>query len=263
MSEIFWGASDQDFNRKKRKRTDDSYFITKRAKNGENDSDEIEIDENLFDFLEKLKHNQQNSFGHNDSIRVVDNNIYYYAGVNNKNILDLILKLRNLANTLLKHAVESSTKPPNIYLHINSPGGSLHAVRAAIDAISECPVPVVTIVEGSAASAGTIMSVMGSRRYIKPNAVMLIHQLSAGFWGKMEEIKDAFKNIKQAMEWIRNFYGKHANIPKAKLRTLLQHDLELSAEQCLEYGLVDEIGDPTIGFINFNKKNNQEDVEME
>jgi len=245
MSMIYWGE-----RKRKRDYNDDQYEnMKKKIKTSYNDDELKDID--LFNFIDKLLP-PKNSFGSHDDIKVVDNNIYFYCGVSTKSILDLTLKLRELGHKLLKQAVDSSTKPPDIYLHINSPGGSLIAAKAAIDAIIESPVPVVTIVEGWAASAGTLMSVTGSKRYIKKNAVMLIHQLSAGFWGKMEEIKDEFKNLEQFMEWIKEIYGKHANIPKAQLRNLLKHDLILDANKCLEYGLVDEIGDPTVGFINFN-----------
>ena len=70
---------------------------------------------------------------------------------------------------------------------------------------------------------------------------MLIHQLSSGLWGKYEEMKDDMKNCDRLMDMIREVYLEHTNIPKKKLDGILKHDLWFDAEQCLEYGLVDEI----------------------
>ena len=71
-------------------------------------------------------------------------------------------------------------------------GGSVFAGLSIIDTIISNPIPVVSIVEGSAASAATLISVVCSERQIRPNSFMLIHQMSSGFWGKMEEIKDEY-----------------------------------------------------------------------
>jgi len=128
-----------------------------------------------------------------------------------------------------------------IYLHINSYGGSIFAGFAAIDIINACRVPVHTIIEGATASAGTLISVVGKKRYIRPNAHMLIHQLSSGCWGKMNEIEDEFSNLKDLMEKIKTIYKDNTTIPKKELGEILKHDLWFDSDKCLKYGLVDEI----------------------
>jgi ATP-dependent protease ClpP protease subunit len=85
------------------------------------------------------------------------------------------------------------------------------------------------------------MSICGKKRYIRPNAQMLIHQLSSECWGKMSEIEDEFLNLKAIMARLRIHYRKHTNIPEKELRKLLKHDLWLEADKCLEYGLVDKL----------------------
>jgi ATP-dependent protease ClpP protease subunit len=92
-------------------------------------------------------------------------------------------------------------------------------------------VPVVSVIEGCAASAATIMSVVASHRQINKHAYMLIHQLSSGMWGKYHEQKDTMENNDRLMK----------KIPKKELNNLLKHDLWWDAETCLKYGLVDEI----------------------
>ena len=70
---------------------------------------------------------------------------------------------------------------------------------------------------------------------------MLIHQLSSGLWGKYEEIKDDMENCDKLMKMIKDIYAEYTKIPKKKLNEILKHDLWFDADQCLEYGLVDEI----------------------
>ena len=76
---------------------------------------------------------------------------------------------------------------------------------------------------------------------IKPNSFMLIHQLSSGFWGKMEEIKDEFINLKKLMKKLKGIYKEHTSIKKDELIDLLKRDLWLDSGEALNYGLVDRV----------------------
>ena len=98
------------------------------------------------------------------------------------------IKTPELDNIMNAHKL--CIDPIPIYLHINSYGGIIFDALTAIDVIKACKVPVYTIIEGATASAGTLISVVGDKRFIRPNAHMLIHQLSSGCWGKMMEIED-------------------------------------------------------------------------
>ena len=101
--------------------------------------------------------------------------------------------------------------------------------------------PIYTYVDGCAASAGTIMSVCGAKRFIGENAYMLVHQLSSGSWGKFAELQDDMKNNENLMKRIKEIYEAKTKIPKGKMDELLKHDLWWDAKTCLRYGLVDEI----------------------
>jgi len=180
----------------------------------------------------------------NDSDRVLttNNKIYFYSEVSrpkvltlNKSITNVGLSLQNRANTL---SLEDAGK---IFLHINSYGGSVFAGLAATDCILGSPVGVVTVIDGCAASAATLMSVVGSRRLMTKHSFMLIHQLSSWTSGKYAELQDDMKNNDLLMKTIKNIYEEHTKIPKGQLSKILKHDLWWDAKQCLEYGLVDEI----------------------
>ena len=116
---------------------------------------------------------------------------------------------------------------------------------ASIDTIRNSNFPVVSIIEGAAASAATLMSVVCDERIIRKNAYMLIHQMSSGFWGKMEEIKDEFINLKKLSKNLKKIYKDHTNLnntdSEIKLNDILKRDIWWSSQECLKYGLVDTI----------------------
>ena len=131
--------------------------------------------------------------------------------------------------------------PPPIHLHINSYGGSVFAAFGTIDYIMSAKTPVYTYIDACAASAGTIMSVCGNRRFMGEHAYMLVHQLSSQHWGKFQELKDDMENSEKLMERIKEIYMQKTKIPKTKMDEILKHDLWWDAKTCLRYGLVDDI----------------------
>jgi ATP-dependent protease ClpP protease subunit len=179
----------------------------------------------------------------------INNDIYFYGSVNNTNIIDLTHSIKDCNEELLNLSSRYNIKSPEIYLHLNTYGGSLFAGFAAMDLIKDNPIPVVTIIEGCVASAGTLMSICGSRRLMKKNAYMLIHQLSGGLWGKMEEMEDDMVNNKELMKRIKDLYKEYTKVPQNKLGDILKHDIWWNSDLCLKYGMIDEIIDGS-----FNKR---------
>ena len=119
---------------------------------------------------------------------------------------------------------------------------------SSIDTIINSEFPVVSIIEGAAASAATLMSVVCHERVIRPNAHMLIHQMSSGFWGKMEEIKDEYINLKKLTKKLKKIYKEHTKLSNKsadgdiKLNDILKRDLWWDSDECIKYGLVDRVG---------------------
>lgn len=174
-------------------------------------------------------------------IKVVDNHIYYYSSVNKKSALELNMKLREVENKLIKKYNEHQSHQEYVYLHINSFGGSVFSAFSIIDTIKNMKIPVVSIIEGSAASAATLISVMCDYKIIYQTSYMLIHQLSSGTWGKMNELEDEMENLKELMNSIRKIYRENTNISEGEINEILKHDLWWNSEICLAKGLVDEI----------------------
>ena len=177
-----------------------------------------------------------------DKIERSDNRIYFYSDVARHKVLQLNKEIRNLNLDLTQTCrVLNLSAPAHIYLHINSYGGSVFAGLAAVDYIKNSEAPVTSIIDGCAASAATLMSVVAKKRCMHEHSFMLIHQLSSGLWGRYEDLKDDMKNCDALMKTIKKIYMEHTKIPKAKLNQILKHDLWFDAKTCLKHGLVDEI----------------------
>lgn len=169
------------------------------------------------------------------------NRIYFYDEVDRHSTLRLIQDIKHTTSELTLHSARFEQDPPPINLHIQSGGGHLLSGLAAADYIKKNPLWINTIVDGYAASAATLMSVMGDHRQITENSYMLIHQLSTMFWGTYENQKDEMQNSDKFMQSCIKIYEERTKLSKKKLEKLLKHDLWLSAKECLKYGLVDEI----------------------
>ena len=169
------------------------------------------------------------------------NHIYFYSEVNRDSIYELASLINEVEeeNKALSFKLKIDDIP--IYLHINSYGGCVFSAFNIIDVIQGCSIPIYSIIEGCAASAATLMSVVCDKKYIRKNAYMLIHQLSSGCWGKMCEIEDEVQNLTDFMDRIKKIYTEHTSIPKKELTELLKHDLWLNSDKCLKYELAEEI----------------------
>jgi len=223
LKKTYWSSSSVVFDKKK--------FDKKKL-----DKNKKTEDVDLGSLEELLKNS---GMGMEQSIQRDGNHVYYYSEVSRESVFQLNMLLKEAEEENLIQSLRNHIEPIPIYLHINSYGGEIHAALAAIDVIQSSRVPVYTICEGAIASAGTLMSVCGKKRYMRPNAYLLIHQLSSGFWGKMNEIEDEYINLKGLMKKIKKIYKQNCNIPKKELSEILKHDLWWDYDKCLEYGLVD------------------------
>jgi len=169
-------------------------------------------------------------------VTVSGSNVYFYAEVNKRTILYLNEKLDEATVNAVKY--RSPITPPKIFLYIHSAGGDAFVGLSAMTHISNRPIPVVTIADGFVASAASLLLLSVKERYIMPNTHILIHQLRTGFWGKYDELLDEVTNSKLLMNDIINVYKNETRIPHRKLSELLKQEINLSTEQCINFGLV-------------------------
>lgn len=177
------------------------------------------------------------------SIKVVENKIFFYDDVSNNSILELNKTLLEM-DSKLQHTMISlgaGSVDPIIHLHLKTDGGEVDAAIANIDFMSQLKSKVHTYVEGCVASAGTLMSVAGDYRYMGRKSYLLIHQLSGDMYGKYSEMQDHIYNSEKMMKFMKAQYKEYTNIPMKVLDKLFNTDILLDAEECLAYGIIDEI----------------------
>ena len=183
---------------------------------------------------------QMSMGGGGNTIRVVENTVYFYGDVTESNALDLNSTLHAVDRKLAVSG-QFLDVTPVIKLHINSYGGSLFAGLATVDTIRGLNAEVHSIIDGAAASAATIISCSCAKRSIGKYSKMLIHQLSSGMYGKYNELEDDMENNKHLMDTIKAIYKEHTKVPMKKLSEILKHDLWFDSKTCKDLGLVDEI----------------------
>lgn len=201
-------------------------------------------EENKDNFENEIKKSKKDplcSLSDSPSLETFRNHIYFYCSVSKKTCLKLNIELRKIAQNIIDNGKNLLNENKYIYLHINSFGGSVFSAFSTIDTIINLPVPVVSIIEGAAASAATMISVVCNYRIIYPNSYMLIHQLSSMSWGKMDELEDEMENLKELMRRIKLIYKNKSKIDKKNLDEILKHDLWWDSKKCLKMGLVDRI----------------------
>lgn len=175
-------------------------------------------------------------------IYVVGNKILFYMDIEESSIAGLNKILLELDSKLqATKSVLGDDYDPKIHLHLNTYGGSIFAAFATVDTIRNLKTNVITHIDGSVASAGTLITASGSHRVMGQHAHLLIHQLSSGVYGKFSEMEDEIFNCQNLMKLLKDFYKKHTKIPMKKLDELMKRDIWLNAEECLQYGIIDEI----------------------
>ena len=128
-------------------------------------------------------------------------------------------------------------------LYINSPGGSVTAGMAIYDTMQFIRPPVSTLCLGQAASMGAVLLAAGEkgRRYALPHARILIHQPHGGAQGQAIDIDIQAREILRAREEINNILARHTGQNLKKIEKDSDRDFFMSAEQAVEYGLIDEV----------------------
>jgi len=150
-----------------------------------------------------------------------------------------------IANLIIAQLLYLERDDPekDISLYIHCPGGLINAGFAIYDTMELIRCEVSTICVGLAASMGTVLLCAGAKgkRYALPNATIHMHQPMGGAQGQASDIAIAAKEIIRMQEKLRMIISKHTGQSLDKVAKDTDRDFYLSAEQAVEYGLVDEI----------------------
>ncbi|MCW3033476.1 MAG: ATP-dependent Clp protease, protease subunit [Solirubrobacteraceae bacterium] len=151
-------------------------------------------------------------------------------------------QVANLIVAQLLH-LESDDPDKDISLYINSPGGSIYSGLAIYDTMNFIKPDVATMCVGVAMSMGSLLLAAGAKgkRAVLPNSRILIHQPSAGFEGQSTDIEIHAREILNMRRQIDEIYAKHTGKATEEVRADMERDRFFTAEQALEYGLVDKV----------------------
>ena len=151
----------------------------------------------------------------------------------------------NVANIIVAQLLFLEAEDPerDIYMYINSPGGSVYAGMAIYDTMQHLRAPVSTFCVGMAASMGAILLTAGAtgKRNALPNSRIMIHQPSGGSHGTAADIEIAAKEILHIRERLNGILSKHTGQPIERIADDVDRDRFLSPEEAVEYGLIDQV----------------------
>lgn len=175
------------------------------------------------------------------------NHIYFYDVIDTQSQMWLQTQMTAAYEEYVisnaKELAHSHSITENIYLHINSPGGSVVSALAIYDFIKNFPMICVGVVEGMAASGASIMLCACAMRQMTKTSTVLCHELRHVGFGYIHEtwrnIQDQYENDKFFMERLKDIYIEETAIPPTTIDEALSHDLYWGVEKCMEYELCD------------------------
>lgn len=175
------------------------------------------------------------------------NHIYFYDEINTISQMWLQTQMTAAYEEYVisnaKELAHSHSITENIYLHINSPGGSVVSALAIYDFIKNFPMICVGVVEGMAASGASIMLCACAMRQMTKTSTVLCHELRHVGFGYIHEtwrnIQDQYENDKFFMGRMKDIYLAETKIPAATIDEALSHDLFWGIDKCTEYELCD------------------------
>lgn len=154
----------------------------------------------------------------------------------------------NVANSVVSQLLFLQAQDPekDIYIYINSPGGSVTAGMAIYDTIQHIKPDVQTISLGMAASMGSFLLAAGTKgkRFALPNAEVMIHQPLGGAQGQATEIEIAAKHILRTRDKLNTILAERTGQPYDKVERDTDRDFFMSADEAKEYGLIDDVMQP-------------------
>jgi ATP-dependent Clp protease, proteolytic subunit ClpP len=151
----------------------------------------------------------------------------------------------HMANLIVAQLLflESENPDKDIHLYINSPGGSVTAGMAIYDTMQFIRPAVSTMCIGQAASMGALLLAGGTsgKRYCLPHSRVMIHQPLGGFQGQATDIEIHAREILLIRDKLNHILARHTGQPIEKIAEDTERDNFMSAEESVEYGLVDQV----------------------
>ncbi|NCN11979.1 ATP-dependent Clp endopeptidase proteolytic subunit ClpP [Candidatus Kaiserbacteria bacterium] len=139
--------------------------------------------------------------------------------------------------------LEADDPKKDIFLYVNSPGGSVTAGLSIVDTMNHIKPDIATVCVGMAASMGSIILSQGARgkRFVLPNAEVMIHQPWGGAQGQASDIEITAKHIVKTKNRLNSMLAKATKQPLKQIEKDTDRDFFMDAEEAVAYGIVDKI----------------------
>lgn len=139
--------------------------------------------------------------------------------------------------------LEADDKEKDIFMYINSPGGSMFAMNAIYDTMNYITPDIVTVGYGLVASAGSFILAAGTKgkRNALPRTEIMIHELASGFKGKAKDIFNEVKNVERYYKRFIKDMAAMTGQPESVIEADTKLDKYMEAAEAVEYGLIDAV----------------------
>lgn len=139
--------------------------------------------------------------------------------------------------------LESENPKKDIYMYINSPGGSVTSGMAMYDTMQYITCDVNTVCIGQACSMGSFLLAAGTKgkRFSLPNSMIMIHQPSSGFKGQVTDIEIHARNLVELKKRMNKLYSHHTGQKLSVVEKAMERDNFMTPEEALKFGLIDQI----------------------
>jgi ATP-dependent Clp protease protease subunit len=150
-----------------------------------------------------------------------------------------------IANLTVAQLLYLDSQDPDreISVYINSPGGIIYHGLAIYDTMQQVRAPVRTVAVGVTASMGTMLLAAGThgRRYALPHATIHMHPAGGGAQGYAPDVEIQYKELRRMQTLLHELLAKHTEQPVEKIADDFDRDRWMSAEEAVEYGIIDEV----------------------
>ena len=169
--------------------------------------------------------------------RLLKERVVFLVGQINDNVASLI--------TAQLLYLESENPKKEIYLYINSPGGLVTAGLGIYDTMQYIKPEVSTLCIGQACSMGSFLLAAGhkGKRFSLPNSRIMVHQPSAGFQGQVTDIEIHANEVLSLKKRLNEIYSKHTGKSVEDIKSALERDNFMTAENAKSFGLIDQVVD--------------------
>lgn len=167
---------------------------------------------------------------------MIDSHLFLYSDVEQEAADVLVRDLHYL--DVEKREARDDTP---IILHLHTMGGNPYTAFAVANFIDTLQTPVETVIEGCCVSAGVVIALAGSVRYIMPDAFVMIHELYAEMSGDFSLLQDEMQARGMLMGRIANYYVTHTKCPRDRIDSMLSRNTWMEATSAIHFGFVHAI----------------------